>query len=619
MEGAGGWLLLAGAHATGLVATLERAVATARARAGSRLAHHRPQTRCGLVRTLLFLRVVGLRRPWDLRGYSGEGLAVLSGRRQAYGYRTVARFLREVAAAGGAQTLTDALGQWTTQVWQPQRPRVAGTPPSFYIDGHRKAVYSDVLVPRGLVGRRGAVLGCRALILLHDADGHPLFVTTHRGDLHLTVGVPEFLARYEAHNPALGGFIIDREGMAAEFLAQLTQAGRQVVTLLRRDQYADLSSFSDVGPFVPWRYDRRGRLIQEVAAARYRLKRPDHPAEALDLSVALVRDLRPRRPAPPPSERDDDLELALRHSGPLPPVLPRLLPIVVTAPVADPVPLAAAYLRRWPAQENSLKDFLLPLGLDTNHGYGKTPVVNAENAKRRAAVARRLAALQRGAAAARRRAVQALHVYARQATLTQHCLGHAYGALNRHRAQRSAAPPTVEQRTALDQARSLEAQAALHWAYAARTWARQRHETAKAQRYERDGRRFQQYLDELIAHERPMFELDNAQDQIMSVCTLALTNLVLWVRDQYFPAHYRQATWARLAPFFRLPGRITLSPTTVHVALRPFNDRALTRDLALLCEQVGALRPCLPDGRTLIVSIASVDRPLLDEQPEEVA
>ena len=627
MEGAGGWLLLAGAQATGLLAALERAVASAPAPRGSRLAHHRPRTRGGLLRTLLFLGAVGVRRPWDLRGYSGEGLAVLSGRRQAYGYRTLERFLRELAAAGGAQTLTDALGQWTTQLWQTQRLRVAGTPPSFYIDSHRKAVYSDVLVPRGLVGRRGAVLGCRTLLLLHDADGHPLFVTTQRGDLHLTVGVPEFLARYEAHNPPLSGFVIDREGMAAEFLAQLTQAGRQVVTLLRRDQYTDLSSFSAVGPFVPWRYDRRGRLIQEVAAARYRLPRPAQPDEALELSVALVRDLRPRRPAPPSSERDDALEAALRHGGPLPPVppRPRLVPIVATRPVADPVSLAAAYLRRWPAQENSLKDFLLPLGLDTNHGYGKRPVVNSENAKRRAAVQRRLTTLARSAAGARRRAAEALEDYARHATLTQHYLGHAYGTLNRQRAQRrahgerSAAPLTAEERVALDHATRLEEHATLHWAYAARLWARQRHETAKAQRYAREGWRFQQYLDELIAHERPMFELDNAQDQIMNVCTLALTNLVLWVRDQYFPASYGQATWARLAPFFRLPGRITLSPTTVHVALRPFNDRALRRDLALLCERIGTLGPRLPDGRALVVSIASADRPLLDEQSQEVA
>lgn len=54
--------------------------------------------------------------------------------------------------------------------------------------------------------------------------------------MHLTVGVPAFLARYEAHNPPLEGVVIDREGMAAEFLAHLTRAGRQIVTLLRRDQ-----------------------------------------------------------------------------------------------------------------------------------------------------------------------------------------------------------------------------------------------------------------------------------------------------------------------------------------------------------------------------------------------
>jgi hypothetical protein len=148
-------LLLAGASATGLLAILEQAVRSAPARPGSRLARHRPQTRQGLLRTLLFLGVVGLRRPWDLRGYSGGELAVLSGRRQAYGYETVARFRREVVAAGAAQTLTDALGQWTTQLWPPPGPTVAGTPPSFSIDGHRKAVYSAVSLPRGLSGGAG--------------------------------------------------------------------------------------------------------------------------------------------------------------------------------------------------------------------------------------------------------------------------------------------------------------------------------------------------------------------------------------------------------------------------------------------------------------------------------
>ena len=61
-----------------------------------------------LVLTLLFLAAVGLRRSWDLRGYSGEALGMLTGRQRAYGYAHVERFLTHVAAAGGAEVLTNA-------------------------------------------------------------------------------------------------------------------------------------------------------------------------------------------------------------------------------------------------------------------------------------------------------------------------------------------------------------------------------------------------------------------------------------------------------------------------------------------------------------------------------
>jgi hypothetical protein len=48
------------------------------------------------------------------------------------------------------------------------------------MDGHRKPVYSAVLVPRGPVGRLdGKILGCRELVVLHDARGHPLLATCH--------------------------------------------------------------------------------------------------------------------------------------------------------------------------------------------------------------------------------------------------------------------------------------------------------------------------------------------------------------------------------------------------------------------------------------------------------
>ena len=115
-----------------------------------------------------------------------------------------------------------------------------------------------------------------------------------------------------------------------------------------------------------------------------------------------------------------------------------------------------------------------------------------------------------------------------------------------------------------------------------------------------------------------MHELDNRKDQVMTVCTTALANLAMHARDQYFPADYRQATWQRLAPCFRLPGRVVWGPDVVHVELRPFNDRQMARDLASLCERVRLAQPRLPSGERLVLTVAGVAHLTLDVQQETV-
>jgi hypothetical protein len=102
-----------------------------------------------------------------------------------------------------------------------------------------------------------------------------------------------------------------------------------------------------------------------------------------------------------------------------------------------------------------------------------------------------------------------------------------------------------------------------------------------------------------------MYELDHRKDQVMTMCKVALANLAMWTRDQYFPPSYAHATWRRLLLFFQLPGTITRDTTTIQVELCPFNDRALNRDLALLCERVNQASPRLPDGRLLSFTIRS--------------
>ena len=53
--------------------------------------------------------------------------------------------------------------------------------------------------------------------------------------------------------------------------------------------------------------------------------------------------------------------------------------------------------------------------------------------------------------------------------------------------------------------------------------------------------------------------------------------------------------------------------------LKPFNDRALNRDLEALCAKVAQEQPRLPDGRRLLFRVQERDILLLDAHEKEVA
>jgi hypothetical protein len=424
-EGAGGLLLLAATHETALFSQLEEALPMKQDNSPvpKRSLHRLFPPHQSLVLTLLFLPAVGLHRLWDLRSYTGRGLAGLPGRTHAYSYRHTERFLLKLSQLDGDQVLTDALARWTACLWQTVDARQDPCSSHFYLDGHRKPVYTQTLIPRGLIGRSGKILGCRALVLLHDDQGHPRLSTTHRGDLHLTTGIPSLWTRYEQAAEALHltNLVVDREAMAAEFLAQLQTQGRILTTLLKTNQYAGLDSFSNIGAFVPLTVDRQGTVLREVAPAQFLLARASQGQEPLRLAVALIRDL---RRAVPCSPSEEDFPRAwwtdIRHeevawwqegwqatAAPAVPTEPKLIPIVTTTEQIDALALARTYIHRWPAQENVIKDWLLPLGLDINHGFAKTPVVNSEVSKKREAVEKRLANVQRWGEAARMKAHRA--------------------------------------------------------------------------------------------------------------------------------------------------------------------------------------------------------------------
>jgi IS1 family transposase len=144
-------------------------------------------------------------------------------------------------------------------------------------------------------------------------------------------------------------------------------------------------------------------------------------------------------------------------------------------------------------------------------------------------------------------------------------------------------------------------------------------EFTKCEKYCREQRELLRVLEDLTQQEREMYELDNHKDQVMTVFKVALANLGMWVRDQYFPDPYAHASWQRLQAFFQLPGRIFWGREWVEVELKPFNDRALTRDLEMLCAKVAQEQLCLPDGRRLLFRIQGRGTLLLDAREKKVA
>jgi transposase len=117
-EQAGGLLLLATATESGLLTQLEQALPPAPDSPCLPLAAS-PAVRQRLVLTLLFLGAAGLQRTWDLRSYTADGLALLTGRTHAYGYRYTEAFLSQVARADGDERFTRMLGAFATHLWHP--------------------------------------------------------------------------------------------------------------------------------------------------------------------------------------------------------------------------------------------------------------------------------------------------------------------------------------------------------------------------------------------------------------------------------------------------------------------------------------------------------------------
>jgi hypothetical protein len=265
-------------------------------------------------------------------------------------------------------------------------------------------------------------------------------------------------------------------------------------------------------------------IVREVAPAQFLLARPNREDEPLLLSVALIRDLRKSVPCPLSEEEIPRAWWAdIRHEevawwqqgwqatpAPAQPSEPKLIPIVTTAGQIDALHLAQTYIRSFPAQENVIKDFLLPLGLDTNHGFAKTPVENSEVAKKREAVEKRRVNVQRFGEAAREKAHRASVLATKLWKQTKEQGEAVYRVLNVRLQALEALGVSEGIYRAERKKLKAEADAQLEplWQRVYRVQEQSHRESSKHERYCREQRDLLRALEDLAASERMMHELD---------------------------------------------------------------------------------------------------------------
>src|SRR5260221_2509170 len=413
--------------------------------------------------------------------------------------------------------------------------------------------------------------------------------------------------------------VVDREGMAAELLAQLHQEGRQVVTRLGSDQYEGEGSFEQVGAWHAWRSNRAGQVICEVASARFTLPGPNRLDPPVQVEVALIRDWRKLLVVEQVDEavavQNWQADLAPQHQRfweegwqalptPPAPTTPKLIPVITTSHGMDAVDLAQTYFQRWKCQENSMRDWLIPLNLDTNHGYAKAQVVNSELAKPQRVTTGRHHRLQSLAQACRARLAslkeqdaqleEQVRAYEQRRSELSMQVMHFEAA--RRREEREYFPVKARHVATEWEVRQHKAKLAKHAV-------RRQALLDTCEGYCRELRHVLRQQEDLEAQARQMYELDHAKDQLMTLFKVGLANLGMWVRDQYFGEGYHHCGGQRLLPFFQLGGWITMTATEVQLEFCAFNNRALVRDLEEVCRKVNTSGATLPDGRRLVVAI----------------
>jgi hypothetical protein len=518
--------------------------------------------------TLAFLPLFeAMTRPTHLDTYDDAGLGLLTETGYTYRSSTIDHYLLELTRLQIATPLGRALAGCYWRAWYQAETIVDGH--VFYLDMHDKVVWTHKRGPVGFVSALHEVHACLKQVFVHGRGGHPLYCETRAADVHLNEVVVEIALNLEQ---AVGRRVVqvivtDREGLSAEVIQALARHQKAIVALLKANQYTGEADFDHRGPFRPLRDPRTGIVTHQVVDADFWL--------APDLQVRA----------------------ALIYEGERPDHLIALITTVSRGEEHEVRRIVGWYLARWNAQENSFRDQIAFVHLNTNFG------LHAKRAVPDRRVARQITELTAHLEAVKRKADAKLAGLAEMDRLIQNQVARydqkVTALLRPPRRQGPQAPARAAKRE-----QRLAEYRQQHHTRLVKRLARRTKLEQELEAHRQEQARGVQILTKLDPHAQ-FFEIDTEKDQIVAHLRVGLHNSVLWARDHYFGSRYQHATPLTLwRTFFNQDGFYHATQDRVVVTLNPFRDPQVQREAIAACQRFNERRIKTLSGKVIEMSVA---------------
>ena len=173
--------------------------------------------------TLLFMALLRIKRPENLKEYAPVELGRLLGLDRAPEVKTLRRKLT-VLAAGMSETLLMRLAARRVA----SRDEALGF---LYVDGHVRAYHGQNIIPKTHVARIRLSMPAAQDVWVNDAEGDPLFFVTQEAHPSLVQALPAVLDEVrELVGPRRVTVVFDRGGWSPTLFASMVEQGFDVLT-----------------------------------------------------------------------------------------------------------------------------------------------------------------------------------------------------------------------------------------------------------------------------------------------------------------------------------------------------------------------------------------------------